>query len=338
MNLSLTLKRFIRTTKRFVKVHKNDILFAGGVVTEVAAVVVTAKATLKNKEFVDECAVEMEQYTTTDEDTEEIIEAKADGRRSVNRKVVIGTVKNYAIPAALTVTSVLCYGKSHLNLKKDLAVTSAALAAEHAMNERLRRELNPEAPKEETEETKQECANPYSGGNPSDVDDYIIENGYLVMDSDFYYNAERDGYAMPTRIFLSPTTIAFQKDPYSDWQGNIDLNLDTISRLMKNLSREASLYGFINLNEIRKQFAKGLSVKIPAAENYYIAYDDTRARDSQIYYRVYGRAEYDQARNEWALDDTTLYIDILNMVCCPTEEKLNNAKRVAIQTNPLKEV
>ena len=327
---SRKLKRIVHSVKYFFKHNKNDILFVGGVVTEVAAVVTTAKATLKTKQMADEYASQLEQHIEKTEDTMAVRETKAEARRTIYRKVTGNTIKNYILPAALTVGSIGMYSKSHFNLKHELSVTSAALAAEHALNQKLLQNVNPTP--EKKEETEEPVNAPYSGGIPNDLDTTILKNGVIVWDSETGYSAERDGYAEPTTIVLSPTCIKFEKSPYSLWEPNYDYNIDNIMKVMRDIvSHEISLYGFVNLNEIRKHFSTGRRYKIEEAENYYIAFDKDRHPDNQVNYRIYADCDANGR-----IIDGALYIDIFNTIV-PKPGELTEAKRVAKALDPFKE-
>ena len=332
MKLKLKLKRFSHTTKHVLKTHKNDILFGAGVITEVAAVIVTAKNSVKNTQEQMLLADECDKYIDDPNDDAEVLAEKDIKRHEIYRKSFRTTLKNYALPAGLTLLSVGFYGKAHINLKSELTATTAALAAEHALNQRLLKEINPDPPQPEDQETKEEATNsPYSAGIPNDLDDFIIDKGVIIYDSDLPFFAERDGYAEPCKIMLSPTCVTFRKDLYSDWTCNFDWNLNHVMSCMANLSRDISLYGFINLNEVRKHFSSGRSYKLEEAENYYIVFDENRAEDDQITYRIYGRVD----ENGCVIEDC-LYIDIFNTVV-PKPGDLKEAKRRAVAANPLKE-
>ena len=330
MKASVRLKRLWHGIKHFCKTNKNDILFGAGVVTEVAAVVVTAKATIKTKNMADIESAKIENFIDLPDDTAEEKALKADSRREIYRNVTKQTVKNYLIPAGLTISSIAFYSKSHFNLKHELATTTAALAAEHALNQKLLAGVNPETPKVEGQEESTNTA--YSGGIPNDLESMVIDNGVIVYDSDNGYFAEKDGYATPTTIYLSPTCVTFQKDLYSDWTPNYDWNIDHIMRTMRDaVSRAISLYGFVNLNDIRKHFSSGRSYKLEEAENYYLVYDENRYHDDQVSYRIYARCN-----DKGDVLGECLYIDIFNTIV-PKPGELKEAKRRAIQDNPFKE-
>ena len=330
MKASVRLKRLWHGIKHFCKTNKNDILFGAGVVTEVAAVVVTAKATIKTKNMADLESARIENFIDLPDDTAEEKALKADSRREIYRNVTKQTIKNYIIPAGLTISSIAFYSKSHFNLKHELATTTAALAAEHALNQKLLAGVNPETPKVEGQEESTNTA--YSGGIPNDLESMVIDNGVIVYDSDNGYFAERDGYAVPTTIWLSPTCMDFKKDPYSDWEPNYDWNIDHIRRILDDtISRAICLYGFVNLNDIRKHFCCGRSYKIEEAENYYLVYNPNRDVNNQVAYRIYVACD-----PEGAVKNECLYIDIFNAIV-PKPGDLKEAKRIAIQDNPFKE-
>lgn len=331
MKAGVRLKRLWHGIKHFCKTNKNDILFGAGVVTEVAAVVVTAKATIKTKNMADIESAKIENYVDLPDDTAEEKALKADNRRAIYRNVTKQTVKNYLIPAGLTISSIAFYSKSHFNLKHELATTTAALAAEHALNQKLLAGVNPDAPQKEGGEV-QETNAPYSAGIPNDLESMVLNNGVIVYDSDNGYFAERDGYATPTTVFLSPTCMEFKKDRYSDWEPNFDWNVSYIQRILNDtIDRAICLYGFVNLNEIRKHFCCGRSYKIEEAENYYLLYNPDRAVNEQISYRIYA-----DCTPEGDVKTECLYIDIFNTVV-PKPGDLKEAKRKAIQDNPFKE-
>lgn len=326
-------KRIVHSIKHFFKQNKNDILFGAGVVTEIGAVVMTAKATIKTKQMADIEAARIEQYVDEIDDPVEIKEANAESRRAIYRDVTKQTVKNYIVPAGLLLTSIGCYSKSHFDLKSQLASTTAALAAEHALNQKLLQGINPEVPavKDENGNTVDTNA-PYSGGIPNDLDNLVLDNAVLVWDNDTGYFAERDGYAEPTTIFLSPTCMTFKKDLYSDWTPNYDLNVHYMTRILGDtISRQISLYGFINLNDIRKHFCSGRSYKLEEAENYYLVYDQNKHMDNQVSYRIYAKC-----RPDGSVDGDCFYIDIFNTIV-PKPGDLKEAKRRAIADNPFKE-
>jgi len=327
---SVRLKRIWHGIKHFVKTNKNDILFGAGVVTEVAAVVVTAKATIKTKAMADLESAKIENYLDDPMDDAEVKAAKAESRRSIYRNVTKQTIKNYIIPAGLTISSIAFYSKSHFNLRHELATTTAALAAEHALNQKLLAGVNPETPPAEGQE--EQVNTPYCAGMPNDLESMILKNGVIVYDSDNGYSAERDGYAVPTTVFLSPTCMEFKKDRYSDWEPGFDWNIYHIKRILEDtIPRAMGLYGFVNLNEVRKHFCCGRSYKLEEAENYYLIYDPDKSLEGQVSFRIY--ADCDETG---AVIPECLYIDIFN-TRVPKPGDLREAKRIAIETNPFKE-
>lgn len=325
------IKRSVHGVKHFLKSNKNDILFVGGVATEIFAVVSAVKAGAKQRDMHEFYARRLDAYVDQQYDTNDIRDNNAEERRAIYRQIAKETVKNYALPVALTAGSVGFYSKSHFNLKSQLASTTAALAAEHALNQRLLAEKNIDIPQETPTEPKEECNPPYSAGIPTDLDDLIIENGVIIYDSESNYFAETDGYTQPTTIMLSPTVIEWKKDPYSDWTANFDWNLREIRRIMKDtISKAISLYGFVNLNEIRRHFSAGRSYKLEEAENYYLLFDENRHDDDQVIYRIYG----DCSENGVLKD--RVFIDIFN-TRIPKPGDLKEAKQRAVAANPLKE-
>ena len=330
----VNFKRMLHGFKHFIKTNKNDILFGAGVVTEVAAVVATGKAVLKTKFMADENAELIEQYQDKDDSTEEEKQYNAEQRRVIYRHVTGQVIKNYALPTGLTLLSIGFYGKSHFNLKKELTATTAALAAEHALNQRLLAERNAKSQSDISEnkaEDNTETNAPYSAGDPSDSDKMFLKRGVIVYDSDTKYFAETEGYAEPTGIFLSPTVIDFHKDKYSRWECNWDWNIAQVKRWMRDISREICLYGFVNLNEAREFFSTGRSYKLEEAENYYLVFDENRKEDDQVWYRIY--ADCDE---NGRIDEEHIYIDIFNTIV-PKAGRLKEAKRQAIAANPFKE-
>ena len=329
---SVRIKRIWHSVKHFVKRNKNDILFGAGVVTEVAAVVTTAKATLKTKQMADIEAAKLDNFIDEPEDSKEIKETKAEGRREIYRNVTKGMVKNYLIPAGLTISSIAFYSKSHFNLKHELATTTAALAAEHALNQKLLQGVNPETPAADDAEPKNTGNAPYSAGIPNDLESMVIPSGVIVYDSDNGYLGERDGYAVPTTIFLSPTCMEFKKDRYSDWEPDFTWNIHHVKSILEDtVPRAIALFGFVNLNEVRKHLCCGRSYKLEEAENYYLLYNPDKDVCDQISYRIYAACDADGA-----IIPTCLYVDIFNTKV-PKPGDLKEAKRIAIQDNPFKE-
>lgn len=332
MKTSVRLKRLWHGIKHFVKSNKNDILFGAGVVTEVAAVVVTAKATIKTKQMADIESARIENYLDNIEDDAEVRAAKAEGRRSIYRNVTKQTIKNYIIPAGLTISSIAFYSKSHFNLKHELAATTAALAAEHALNQRLLAGANPETPAAEGEEPQNTSNAPYSAGIPNDLESMVIPSGVIIYDSDNGYYAERDGYAVPTTVFLSPTCMEFKKDPYSDYGPDFDWNVCHVKKILEDtVARNICLFGFVNLNEVRKHLCCGRSYKLEEAENYYLIFNPDRDISEQVDFRIYAACDEDGA-----VKTDCLYVDIFNTKV-PKPGDLKEAKRIAIEKNPFKE-
>lgn len=328
MNFKLRYARFMHTIKHFVRTHKNDILFGAGVVTEVAAVVVTAKKSIKNTCEQQLLSDECDKYIDEPNDDAEVLAEKDIKRHEIYRKSLKTYLKNYAIPAGLTIASVAFYSKSHFNLKHELAVTSAALAAEHALNQKLMASVNPQI--EQKEDGTQEVVNaPYSGGIPNDLDSQVINNAVIIYDSDNGYFAEKEGYSQPCAVFLSPTAMTFEKGEYSDWEPCYDLNISFIQRKMEDISRQIKLFGFVNLNEVRKFFVPGRNHKLEEAENYYLLWDDNRRPDNQVSYRIY-IAEDDTG----AIIPERFWIDIFNTKV-PKPGDLKEAKQRAVAANPL---
>ena len=328
MNIKIHFVRCIHGLKHFCKTHKNDILFGAGVVTEVAAVIVTAKKSIKNTQEQMLLSDECDKYIDDPNDDAEVLAEKDIKRHEIYRKSLKTTIKNYAIPAGLTLVSVAFYGKAHLNLKSELAATTAALAAEHALNQKLLQGVNPQI--EQKEDGTQEVMNaPYSGGIPNDLDSQVIDNAVIVYDSDNGYFAEKDGYAQPCTVVLSPTAMTFEKAEYSDWEPCHDLNIMYIQNKMKDISRNIKLFGFVNLNEVRKFFVPGRNHKLEEAENYYILWDDNRGPEEQVSYRIYV-AEDESGK----IIPERLWIDIFNTKV-PKPGDLKEAKQRAIAANPL---
>ncbi|MBO7452168.1 MAG: hypothetical protein J6U54_17710 [Clostridiales bacterium] len=327
-------KRVAHSTKFFLKSHKNDILFGAGVVTEVAAVVTAARAGAKQHDMHEMYARQLDNLVDADTDCEEMRQVNAEGRRRVYRGIVKGTVKNYALPVCLTAASVGLLSKSHFDLKHDLTTTTAALAAEHALNQKLL-EAQGNIPKEpeEGQETTEEAAAPYSGGIPNDLDKMFLSNAVIVYDSESKYFAEREGYSQPTTVMLSPTSIKWEKAELSDWTANFDWNVSQIMRVMGDvIGKAVTLYGFVNLNEIRKHFSSSRSYKLEEAENYYIVFNENRHEDDQVVYRIYGECDADGA-----IMYDHLYIDIFNSIV-PRPGQLKEAKQRAVAANPLKDI
>lgn len=328
MNLKLRYARFMHTIKHFVKTHKNDILFGAGVVTEVAAVVVTAKKSIKNTCEQQQLSDECDKYIDDVTDSEAVLAEKDIKRHEIYRKSLKAYVKNYALPVGLTVASVAFYGKAHLNLKHELAATTAALAAEHALNQRLMANANPQI--EQKEDGTYEVTNaPYSGGIPNDLESMVIENGVILYDSDNGYDAEKDGYTKPFSIMLTPTCMTFEKGEYSDWEPCHELNVMFIQNKMKDISRQIKLFGFVNLNEVRKFFVPGRNHKLEEAENYYLLWDDNRDAENQVSYRIYVAEDETEK-----IIPEKLWIDIFNTKV-PKPGDLKEAKQHAVAANPL---
>ena len=332
-NIKPRIQRLAHGVKYFFKKNKNDIIFGCGVVTEIAAVVVSSRAGIKQRDMSDKLARKMDNLVDADNDDDAKKESNANERRVVYRTFVKSTIKNYAIPVALTAGSIGLYSKSHFDLKSQLASTTAALAAEHALNQRLLAERNADnIPEKSDEETQETAVNaPYSGGIPTDVNDFMLNNAVIIYDSESKYFAEKDGYTDPTDIMLSPTCIEWKRAKYSDFTANFDWNIDQIRKIMRDvISRSISLYGFVNLNEIRKHFSEGRSYKLEEAENYYLLFDDNRHQDDQVVYRIYGECD-----DSGVIKDR-VFIDIFNTVV-PKPGDLKEAKRHAVAANPLKE-
>ena len=330
--VKLKAKRVAHNTKFFFKSHKNDILFGAGVCTELAAVVTAARAGAKQRDMHEMYARQLDNLVDIPSDSDEIREVNADGRRTVYRGIVKSTLKNYALPVCFTAASIGLLSKSHFDLKHELATTTAALAAEHALNQRL---LNNQIdiPKEEFEEGQEtECNAPWSGGIPNDLDKMFLERAVIIYDSESKYFAEREGYSQPTTIMLSPTAIKWEKSELSDWTANFDWNVNQIRKVMEDIiSKAVTLYGFVNLNEIRKHFSSCRSYKLEDAENYYITFDESRHEDDQIAYRIYGECD-----ESGAVMYDHLYIDIFNSIV-PRPGQLKEAKQRAVAANPLKD-
>lgn len=329
------IKRSAHGIKHFLKTNKNDILFGAGAVTEVLAVISGIRAGYKQRDMHEFYARRLDAYVDQQYDTNDIRDNNAEERRAIYRQIAKETVKNYALPVALTAGSVGFYSKSHFNLKSQLASTTAALAAEHALNQRLLAEKNAEMlPQDESEDKAQETNgnSPYSAGIPNDIDNLFLKNAVIIYDSESNYFAEKEGYSQPTTVMLSPTSIKWEKDPYSDWTVNFDWNVNQIQNTMKGvISKAISLYGFVNLNEIRKHFSSGRSYKLEEAENYYIVFDENRYEEDQVMYRIYGECD----ENGCIIKDR-VYIDIFNTIV-PKPGDLKEAKQRAVAANPLKE-
>lgn len=334
MKLSKLKPRISRTAhsvKHFFKKNKNDIIFVGGVATEITAVVTAARAGAKQRDMHEKYARQIDMFIDREGEDADIRGVNANGRRTIYRKIVKETIHNYALPAVLTAGSIGLYSKSHYNLKHELAATTAALAAEHALNQKLLAEKNADIPQEEPTNPKEECNAPYSAGIPNDLDDLIIENGVIIYDSETGYFAETDGYARPTTVMLSPTVIEWKKDKYSDWDSNFDWNLNQVKRIMRDvISKAISLYGFVNLNEVRKHFSVGRSYKLEEAENYYLIFDENRHEDDQVVYRIYGECDKNGVLRD------RIFIDIFN-TRVPKPGDLKEGKQRAVAVNPLKE-
>ena len=324
------IMRELKALEFFLKQHKNDILFGAGVVTEVAAVVVAGKAAVKRHEEANMLAEQLDRYVDCENDSDERKEINAEARRAIYRSMVKSTVKNSAAPVLLTIVSVLFLSKSHINLKDELAKVTAALAVEHAMNQRLLAD-QVDIPKE-AEAAEEPTNGPYSAGIPNDLETQMLDRGVVIYDSDTKYFGEKDGYAEPTKIFLSPCTMVFKKDKLSSWEPCFEWNISHIINVMRDIvSRYISLYGFNNLNDIRKEFCAGRSVKLEEAENYYLLYDSNRHRDDQVFFRIYGNCNEDGY-----IYNEELYIDIFNTKI-PKPGELKEAKRRAIEENPMKD-
>ena len=328
---SLRLKRMCHSIKTFFKTNKNDILFGAGVVTEVGAVVSACRATLRVKDLSDKCASDLNYFIDEEGDDEDVREVNAKGRRTIYRKLTGGTIKNYIRPAVWLGVSLICYSKAHINQKEALAGALSALAVEQAKNREYLKQLN--ASTDPSEAPQEATAAPYSAGIATDLNSCILDNGVVIYDSENGYFAEKEGYAQPTKVFLSPTCIEFKKDKYSDWEPNHDWNIHHIQHVMEEIiSKEVSLYGFVNLNDIRKHFAASRSYKLEEAENYYILFDPNRHCDDQIDYRIYANCDF----KDNALIPECLYIDIFNTKV-PKPGELREAKASAVAKNPFKE-
>ncbi|MBO4703911.1 MAG: hypothetical protein J5617_03710 [Bacilli bacterium] len=331
--LKVKVDKFSHSSKHFLKTHKNDILFGAGVVTEIGAVVTAARAGAKQRDMNEYYARRLDNYIDIEGDSMEMRDANAENRRTVYRSIVKGTIKNYAAPTILTIGSIGLLSKSHINLKHELATTTAALAMEHAINQKL---LNDQIdiPKDEPEEGQETTENaPYSGGIPNDLDKMFLNNAVIVYDSDSKYFAETEGYSKPTTIMLSPTSMKWEKSELSDWTANFDWNINQIMKVMETIiSRAICLYGFVNLNEIRKHFSSNRSYKLEEAENYYLVFNENRAEDDQVVYRIYGECDADGA-----IMHDHLYIDIFNSIV-PRPGQLKEGKQRAVAANPLKDI
>ena len=214
------IMRELKALEFFLKQHKNDILFGAGVVTEVAAVVVAGKAAVKRHEEANMLAEQLDRYVDCENDSDERKELNAEARRAIYRSMVKSTVKNSAGPVLLTIVSILFLSKSHINLKDELAKVTAALAVEHAMNQRLLAD-QVDIPKEAQEAAEEPTNGPYSAGIPNDLDTQMLDRGVVIYDSDTKYFGEKDGYTEPTKIFLSPCAMVFKKDKLATWEANL---------------------------------------------------------------------------------------------------------------------
>lgn len=152
----MDLNRFFRTTMKWIKNHEADIEFGVGVITGVAAIYTSNRATYKKlptivekkKEALDviEQAHEMKEIAQeTPEGTTEIVpytdsDYKKD-KRIAKFDFAKDCAKAYWLPATLTVVSGGCLGRSFFvqkreigNLKATASMLSSALAAKIPQN------------------------------------------------------------------------------------------------------------------------------------------------------------------------------------------------------------
>lgn len=125
----MKFNEMVNTALFWGKKNSPYILFGVGVVTLVAAVVETARATTKLEPVVDDRQFAMddtENFYAEQENPDEK-QKKAD-IREINRTFAIECVKIYAPAVALTGLSLACFGGSFAILNKRYTATAAALA------------------------------------------------------------------------------------------------------------------------------------------------------------------------------------------------------------------
>lgn len=129
-----------RMNARLARLKKKspELLFAAGVISLVGCVVTACKGTIKAveiKEKMDEQAKIIDETPITEEYTE--AEKRADHRTNMIQ-TGWGMIRTYALPLALGIISISCFGKSHSILKKRCAGLAAAYASLDALFKRYR--------------------------------------------------------------------------------------------------------------------------------------------------------------------------------------------------------
>jgi len=254
----MKLKLMATSARYWVKGHKNDLAMIGGATCEVAAVVLTAKSTIKAKNRADQLKkrldimwAEIESLEAGDERELKQKEMEKTEKKEI-RVCVRQCAKDYALPAGALLASLLFYTLGAKGYRKDIRGLSGALAAEIAAS-KLRKER---AKKLLTEDQYNEL---YYGLKKTDAT-HTDEKGHeiAVYENCIPVDGSVDDYVGKQTVGVSKYAMLLNKENCGTkgwWTRSWDYNRTYIRNRVEAWANDCVLeYGVVKMNEIRKQF------------------------------------------------------------------------------------
>lgn len=253
----MKLKLMATSAKYWVKGHKNDLAMIGGATCEVAAVVLTAKATIKAKNRADQLKkrldimwAEIESLEVGDERELKQKEAEKVEKKEI-RACVRQCAKDYALPAVTLVSSLVFYSLGAKGYRREIRGLSGALAAEIAAS-KLRKER---AKKMLTEDQFNEL---YYGLKKSDsVHTDKDGNEIVVYERCIPVGTDVDGSACIQNVAASKYAMLLNEETCGSngwWSNSWDYDRTYIRQVEDWANSHVLRYAVSKLNEVRKQF------------------------------------------------------------------------------------
>lgn len=290
-------------TKEFVKGHKSEIATGAGVILELAAVGLTARATVKAKADADALKkrldilwAEVEALEEGPEREQQQKEMEKTEKKEI-RKCVRHVARYYIWPGICTVGSIALFIFSVKNGRREIRNLSAALTAQLAA-EKMRKER---AKKMLTEDQFNEL---YYGIKKSgktyedkDGNEHELYEYCVPADNNF------DAAVGPQKIAVSKHALIFDKN-CREWTRNWDYCMSWIRKVEDWANQKVLSDGYVRLNDIREYLGDRTSDNWDESEDLGIVFHPEFAQ-AQVQFEVFEMMAPDQA---W--DDPRYVIDV----------------------------
>lgn len=283
----MKLKLMATSAKYWVKGHKNDLAMIGGATCEVAAVVLTAKATIKAKSRADQLKkrldimwAEIESLEAGDERELKQKEAEKVEKKEI-RTCVRQCAKDYALPAVALASSLVFYTLGAKGYRREIRGLSGALAAEIAAS-KIRKER---AKKMLTEDQFNELY--YGVKKSGDTHKDEEGNEISVYERCIPVGPDVEDSAGIQTVGVSKYAMLLNAENCGDkgwWTRSWDYNRTYIRNRVEDWANDCVLeYGVVKMNEIRKMFDLPY---LEECEDLGIVFKPERA-NSQVVFDIY---------------------------------------------------